>query len=296
MADNINVTPGTGKTVATDDVGGIQYQFVKPAFGTDGSATAVSSSDPLPVVLTGTQNTVGVNIGKVDGTIQVNVGRIDDSVAIKNGTLTNITNTVAVYFDRGDPGVKITSGTVTGITNSIGVNLGKVDGTIQVSVGKIDDIVAVKMSGTPGTVGVNIGKIDGTIQVKLDPGSYAFVNAFHTVGIFTVSGSTSGVSASGVNLIAPSSSYNFKIFAYSIQTTAVGSIVPRFVNGAGGGQTEFWRPLITAAASSSAPVGANLAVTPPGYLFATGTNTSLNLHLDTGALVHYSVSYIKESA
>lgn len=38
MADNIAVTPGTGATVATDDVGGIQYQRVKPALGGDGVA------------------------------------------------------------------------------------------------------------------------------------------------------------------------------------------------------------------------------------------------------------------
>jgi hypothetical protein len=97
-------------------------------------------------------------------------------------------------------------------------------------------------------------------------------------------------------LIAPSASYNFKIFAYSIQTTGIVSVTPKFVNGAGGGQTEFWRPLATANQTSSTPIGANMAVPPPSYLFATGTNTSLNLLLDTSTLVHYSVSFIKESA
>src|SRR5258707_10540937 len=38
MADNIAVTPGTGATIATDDVGGIQYQRVKVGIGADGSA------------------------------------------------------------------------------------------------------------------------------------------------------------------------------------------------------------------------------------------------------------------
>ncbi len=40
MADNVDITPGTGKTVATDDVGGVQYQRVKLTLGTDGVATA----------------------------------------------------------------------------------------------------------------------------------------------------------------------------------------------------------------------------------------------------------------
>lgn len=43
MADNIDVTPGTGKTVATDDVGGAQYQQVKVNIGADGVATPLNA-------------------------------------------------------------------------------------------------------------------------------------------------------------------------------------------------------------------------------------------------------------
>lgn len=49
MADNIDVTPGSGKTVATDDVGGFHYQRVKVSHGADGSATDTSAADPFPV-------------------------------------------------------------------------------------------------------------------------------------------------------------------------------------------------------------------------------------------------------
>lgn len=49
MADNVAITAGSGTTIATDDVGGFHYQRVKPAFGADGSATDVSTTDPLPV-------------------------------------------------------------------------------------------------------------------------------------------------------------------------------------------------------------------------------------------------------
>lgn len=47
--DNVNVTPGTGATVAADDVGGVLYQRMKPAFGDDGSATDASLTNPFPV-------------------------------------------------------------------------------------------------------------------------------------------------------------------------------------------------------------------------------------------------------
>ncbi len=41
MADNVAVTPGTGATIATDDVGGVQYQRVKVDGGGDGAATPI---------------------------------------------------------------------------------------------------------------------------------------------------------------------------------------------------------------------------------------------------------------
>jgi len=66
MADNVAITPGTGATIATDDVGGIQYQRVKVGIGADGSAVdlqpasaAIMTASPqgagaLPVANIGT--------------------------------------------------------------------------------------------------------------------------------------------------------------------------------------------------------------------------------------------------
>jgi hypothetical protein len=51
MADNIDVTPGGGKTIAADEIAGVLYQRIKPTFGADGAATDVSTANPLPVVL-----------------------------------------------------------------------------------------------------------------------------------------------------------------------------------------------------------------------------------------------------
>jgi hypothetical protein len=39
MASNIDVTPGSGKTVATDEVSGKQYQMIKQGFGAAGAYT-----------------------------------------------------------------------------------------------------------------------------------------------------------------------------------------------------------------------------------------------------------------
>ena len=45
MADNVVITPGVGKTIATDDVGSVHYQRCKISIGADGSASDVAS-DP----------------------------------------------------------------------------------------------------------------------------------------------------------------------------------------------------------------------------------------------------------
>lgn len=54
MADNDPKASSAGTlSVATDDISGVHYQRVKVNFGDNGEATDVSSTDPLPTVLTG---------------------------------------------------------------------------------------------------------------------------------------------------------------------------------------------------------------------------------------------------
>lgn len=47
MADNVAVTEGSGKTVATDDVGGVQYQRIKMDMGADGVSVPVVGALPV---------------------------------------------------------------------------------------------------------------------------------------------------------------------------------------------------------------------------------------------------------
>ena len=60
--DNVAVTPGTGATIATDDVGGIQFQKVKIDAGADGVSAPVSASAPLPCML---RNSAGTAIASL---------------------------------------------------------------------------------------------------------------------------------------------------------------------------------------------------------------------------------------
>jgi hypothetical protein len=54
MADNTTLNPGTGgDVIASDDIGGVKFQRVKPAWGVDGSAVDTSEASPLPVAAYG---------------------------------------------------------------------------------------------------------------------------------------------------------------------------------------------------------------------------------------------------
>jgi len=48
MADNVGYTPGSGATIAADDIGGVLYQRVKITHGADGIAHETSNGNPLP--------------------------------------------------------------------------------------------------------------------------------------------------------------------------------------------------------------------------------------------------------
>jgi hypothetical protein len=52
MVDNVAVTPGSGSTIATDDVGGVHFQRVKVTWGADGTANDANATTPLPVSVT----------------------------------------------------------------------------------------------------------------------------------------------------------------------------------------------------------------------------------------------------
>lgn len=278
MADSfVSITEGSGKNVDTrTNAGGDHRQVIVVGDPTTDSIAVVRAADP----------------GSSDEGLVVRDVNTSAIVAKLSGTigiyLESTAGTVAVKFNS-EPTV-ISSGKHGTTTRPIIVNT---DGAI-----KIYDIVTGTINAVTGitnSIAVHLLSTNGTIWIKPDPSGTFFTNSASTANIFAVSGSTSGVSASGVQLVAPSANASFKVFAFSLQTTGIVSVVARFTNG-GGAATEYWRGLVTSNQTASAPVGANLAITPPGFLFATGTSTTLALHLDTATLVHYSVSYFKESA
>lgn len=49
MADNVGYTPGSGATIAADDVSGVLYQVIKLDVGGDGVSAPLSTTNPIPI-------------------------------------------------------------------------------------------------------------------------------------------------------------------------------------------------------------------------------------------------------
>jgi hypothetical protein len=169
MADNVELdSMSGGAVVATDDIGGVQHQYVKVEYGADGAATPVSASNPMPTrPIDGTIT----NIGTV-----ASIGQLHNAGTVQAGTL----NAVQYLAD----GV---IGTVGQVTN----------GSIRVTAGTVGTVAAVGQvhnAGTiaGGTVGVVQNLTNGSIVVTAGTvGTVANVAQVHNAG--TMAGGTLGV-------------------------------------------------------------------------------------------------------
>ena len=75
MADNVAITSGSGTSIATDQNGSDHVQWVKLQYGADGSFTAVSTANPLPVGDGGGSLTVDGSVSTYSANTTVTDGR-----------------------------------------------------------------------------------------------------------------------------------------------------------------------------------------------------------------------------
>lgn len=110
MADHVTL-PGTGQIVATDEVGGVQYQRVKTVWGGDGLANDVTIDNPFPVQAAGELieaiQSMRIAINQLTKTIgyalpnalgqpimeirQATAANLNANVTIGSGTVTTVT-------------------------------------------------------------------------------------------------------------------------------------------------------------------------------------------------------------
>jgi len=123
MVDNVDVTPGTGATIAADDIAGVKYQRVKISVGADGSATDLApgqttKANSVPVTLASDTDTLPV-AGSVAS------GATDSGNPVKVGAKYNSTLPTLTDGQRGDLQI--------GSRGSINVQLKVADGSGSIS-------------------------------------------------------------------------------------------------------------------------------------------------------------------
>lgn len=116
MADNVGYTPGTGATVAADEIGGVLHQRVKLGIGDDGTAVDVSETNPLPVTLTQGEvvealeamrmaiqsltRSIGQSMPDVAGRLRVVVDAISASLTLATITTVGTVTTVSTVTNQ----------------------------------------------------------------------------------------------------------------------------------------------------------------------------------------------------
>jgi hypothetical protein len=98
MPDNVGYTPGAGASIAADDIGGVLHQRVKVGIGPDGSATDVSSANPMPVA----DNEAGNLLTRILQMLMAPLGydkslqRQRGTVVVESGTVTTVSTVTTV--------------------------------------------------------------------------------------------------------------------------------------------------------------------------------------------------------
>lgn len=144
----------------------------------------------------------------------------------------------------------------------------------------------------PSLLGVSSVDFATPTTAAVDPTTHALLTQPSGVSSgFTIVNATGTASSSGNNTIVAAGTNKLKVFAFSLSTTSTTAVTCTFKDGASG--SNLWTVVLQAPTSVS--TGANLAITPPTYLFATSTATLLNLNLSGAISVVWSVSYFDQS-
>jgi uncharacterized protein YpuA (DUF1002 family) len=85
MADNVGYTPGTGASVAADEIGGNLFQRVKLALGADGVNDGdVSAANPVPVTGAVTVGNFPAQTGLTDAQLRATAVPVSGTLSVGN--------------------------------------------------------------------------------------------------------------------------------------------------------------------------------------------------------------------
>lgn len=163
MADNTVLSSGSGgDTIATDDIGGVKHQRVKVQYGTDGSATDVSDTNPMPVDDAGGTLTVDAPVG-TPVFVRLSDGSSAVAPALEAGGNLAATATSLAILDDWDESDRAKVNPIVGQAG-VAAGAGSVSATVQrVTLASDDPGVALL-----GTIDADTGNIATSVGVMDD--------------------------------------------------------------------------------------------------------------------------------
>jgi hypothetical protein len=227
---DIGVSPGVGKTVHTDTVGGVEYQAIKIMDGTTGgTSSATVSTIGLRVDLTTTTvvaSTVGINgvvpvsiAASTSAVLVINAPTVVQSTAGFNGSTIAVTNAVGTTL--------AISGNLTGNQNvTVLASTVGIAGTVPTTVS--NSTTAVVFNGTQNvTVLASTVGIAGTLPTTVSNSTIAVV--FPSAQNVTVLSSTVGINGTLPVSIAGSTMATVGILSNNGQAAGT-NMIPNLVS------------------------------------------------------------------
>lgn len=211
MADDITVTPGTGKTVATDEIAGRNYQIIKLGIGADGSVALLSvgagdvdtgtprftlaDDDPAVAQL----STVASNTGAAAGTLTEIAGYLDEVQPTLESVDTGIGDLVLLAQDTAPVAVKLSQGSYEYVAAS---QTDQMCGSTGAAGDYLAGLLIVPVTTSPGEVSIEDGS---TNMIVFTGGASSVTNLvpfFVPLGIFSLTGGWEITTGSNVKALA----------------------------------------------------------------------------------------------
>ncbi|MBA3841052.1 MAG: hypothetical protein H0X39_00255 [Actinobacteria bacterium] len=188
MADNVVIpTTGTGDatpTIAADDIAGVKHQRVKISVGADGSATDLSSANPMPVSGPLTDTQLRATPVPVSGTLG-STGLTDTQLRASAVAVGSVTLAQDSTVSTGNSSAA-QSASALGTTSDAAAST---TGSVIAQLRRIANLLAGTL-GISGTVTANLGTIAG-VATAVKQAAFGIAGT-PSADVYTVQGSASG--------------------------------------------------------------------------------------------------------
>ena len=212
MADNVNFTPGSGASGATDEIGGVHYPRVKIALGADGVAvdagagagavgtdtqrTTLASDDPAVALLgtidadTGASLALLTTIDADTGASLALLSTIDADTGAHTGLLTTIdADTSSIATDAGTAATLL--GTIDTDTGAISTSTSDLTAAVKATYETVAASQSAQVLGASGTVGDYLSGVL-VIPATTSPGAITLTDNVTAISIFAGGASSVG--------------------------------------------------------------------------------------------------------